>query len=66
MTAVRSISAVIILNFRGLVFILLDGAKVGIFEVPEYKSLCGFLDDDDGTGLEADFRFKLDPAEESS
>ena len=65
MTAVRSIRAVIILNFRGLVFILLDGAKVGIFEVPENKSLSEFLDDDGG-GLETVFKFKLDPAEESS
>ena len=66
MTAVRSIRAVIILNFRGLVFILLDGAKVGIFEVPENKSLSGFLDDYDGAGLKTVFIFKLDPAEESS
>ena len=66
MTAVRSIRAVIILNFSGLVFILLDGAKVGIFKVPENKSLSGFLEDDDGAGLETVFKFKLDTAEESS
>ena len=66
MTAVRSIRAVIILNFSGLVFILLDGAKVGIFEVPENKSLSGFLDGDDGGGLKTVFFLKFELSEESS
>ncbi len=66
MTAVRSIRAVIIFKLRRLFLILADGAKVGIFKVPENKSLSEFLDDDDVKGLETVFIFKFDPEEVSS
>lgn len=66
MTAVRSIRPVIILKFSELLLILVYGAQFGIFEVPENKSLSGFLDDYDGAGLKTVFIFKFDPAEESS
>ncbi len=56
----------IIFKLRRLFLILADGAKVGIFKVPENKSLSEFLDDDDVKGLETVFIFKFDPAEVSS
>ncbi len=65
MTAVKSISAVIIFKICGLLLVMVQGAQFGIFEVPENKSLSELFNDVYGGGLETVFIFKFDPTEES-
>ena len=65
-TAVRSISAVTLIKFRGLRLILVDGAQIGVFKVFENSSISGFLDGDDGGGFKTVFLLKTKLLEESS